>query len=268
MDKYNMPEKNVIRHFDGSGKLCPAPWRGSAGSTAWPKWNEFKSRLSKLVAGGAVVETPKEESTRYNPKGYPTEKIPAYKTPTSKFLELKVGDAATPRDPLKWFDPENNLFILSPSAKDHVGKTYKVKEVKEVNIGYSKRAYLLDGPLSWVLEQDLVEPRAKFPANTGTTTYTVVKGDYLWKIAQQFNITVEDIKKWNDLDTNLIFTGQKLFVTDPDNNVDRPKEDNGNGEVEPAPTQPEDKGSETPAIELKEGEMLDWLGNIWVRKDK
>ena len=31
MDKYNIPEKNVIRHFDVSGKLCPAPWRGQAG---------------------------------------------------------------------------------------------------------------------------------------------------------------------------------------------------------------------------------------------
>ena len=126
----------------------------------------------------------------------------------------------------------------------------------------------MEGPLSWVLEQDLVEPRAQFPANTGSETYTVVKGDYLWKIAQQFKTTVENIKKWNNLDTNLIFSGQKLFVTDPGVTTDRPEEDGGSGVVKPAPTQPEDNGAETPAIELKEGEMLDWLGNVWIRQNK
>ena len=30
----------------------------------------------------------------------------------------------------------------------------------DVNVGYSKRAYLLKDKVSWVLEQDLVEPRS------------------------------------------------------------------------------------------------------------
>ena len=34
---------------------------------------------------------------------------------------------------------------------------YKVIQAKDVNQSHSKRAYLLDGIKSWVLEQDLIE---------------------------------------------------------------------------------------------------------------
>lgn len=262
MDKYNIPIENVIRHFDVSGKLCPAPWRGSAGSTTWPKWNEFKSRLAKLQSGGTITSPSK--TSRYNPKGYPTEKISAYKAPVSPFLALKVGDTATPRNPLKWFDPENNEFIISPSAKDHVGKKYKVKEVKSVNIGYSKRAYLLDGPLSWVLEQDLVEPRKNFGSGVKIETYTVKKGDYLFKISEMFKITVAQIKEWNALESNVIYTGMELFVSNPGEQIKGKKPDStdDNGELKPAPEQPKDEGNKTPAIELKENQILTWDGRI------
>lgn len=269
MDKYNIPIENVIRHFDVSGKLCPAPWRGQAGSTNWPKWVDFKNRLAKLAKGGTIT-APTESKSRYNPKGYPTQAIAAYKVPVQPFLELKVGETGTPRDPLKWFDPEKNVFIVSPNAKELVGKKDKIKEVKAVNIGYSKRAYLLEKAASWVLEQDLEEPRAKFGEGVFANTYKVQKGDYLHKIGEMFKITVDQIKEWNSLESNIIFTGMNLYVTDPKEKIDgkKPNSTDDNGELTPSPEQPKDDGIKTPAIELKEGEMLDWLGNVWIKKNK
>lgn len=41
MDRHNVPPENVIRHYDVTGKLCPAPFIG-AGVDAW---NEFKGGL-------------------------------------------------------------------------------------------------------------------------------------------------------------------------------------------------------------------------------
>lgn len=41
MKELAIPEENVIRHFDASGKLCPA----SMSENNWAKWNEFKSGL-------------------------------------------------------------------------------------------------------------------------------------------------------------------------------------------------------------------------------
>jgi len=42
MQKYNVPVENVIRHYDVTGKVCPAPFVG-AGADAW---EEFKGGLT------------------------------------------------------------------------------------------------------------------------------------------------------------------------------------------------------------------------------
>jgi hypothetical protein len=42
MAKYNIPVENVLRHYDVTGKNCPAPMVSDVG-----RWNNFKSRLTK-----------------------------------------------------------------------------------------------------------------------------------------------------------------------------------------------------------------------------
>lgn len=44
MAKYSVPAANVIRHFDVTGKLCPAYWAGKENEAKWKA--EFWSRLS------------------------------------------------------------------------------------------------------------------------------------------------------------------------------------------------------------------------------
>ena len=46
-------------------------------------------------------------------------------------------------------------------------------------------------------------------------TYTVVRGDTLFRIAKNNGITVKDLKAWNNLSSNIISVGQKLLVTKP-----------------------------------------------------
>ncbi|WML24553.1 LysM peptidoglycan-binding domain-containing protein [Neobacillus sp. OS1-33] len=45
------------------------------------------------------------------------------------------------------------------------------------------------------------------------TTYTVVKGDALIKIANRFHVSVGELKQWNKLDTTIIHVGQRLQVS-------------------------------------------------------
>lgn len=42
MKKYNIPEANVIRHYDVTGKICPAPYVNNSAA-----WDDFKQRLTK-----------------------------------------------------------------------------------------------------------------------------------------------------------------------------------------------------------------------------
>lgn len=43
-------------------------------------------------------------------------------------------------------------------------------------------------------------------------SYTVKSGDTLWSIAQNNQVSVEDIQTWNDLDSSLIFPKQELTL--------------------------------------------------------
>lgn|SRR5574344_178292 len=52
MAKYNVPIENVIRHFDVTGKSCPAYFVNQSA------WNGFKARL-----GGSIVSTPSTTKT-------------------------------------------------------------------------------------------------------------------------------------------------------------------------------------------------------------
>jgi len=76
-----------------------------------------------------------------------------------------------------------------------------------------------------------VEKKTK-PTETGSywQTYKVKKGDYLGKIAKQFNVAATDIKKWNGLKSSDIYVGQNLeiFIEENGNTISRQIAGNNN----------------------------------------
>jgi N-acetylmuramoyl-L-alanine amidase CwlA len=74
MNKYNIPKENVIRHYDVTGKLCPAYWSGTTEKDAkWKTefWNNLATgafgrvaaSLFTGLAGAAAATTPSSTST-------------------------------------------------------------------------------------------------------------------------------------------------------------------------------------------------------------
>lgn len=141
----------VKGHFEipGNSTSCP-------GYTV-AQLNEFRKQLTaKLKTGGNT-------STQTQPKSDRFVDLPDYKAPAKAFDELKVGQKVTIRPDMKaWYDPSNKEGI-KPS-KDFTGEKDTIEKVQAVNVGYSKRAYLLKAKRSWILEQDLVEARASWVA--------------------------------------------------------------------------------------------------------
>lgn len=125
-----------------------------------------------------------------------------------------VGSSGTPSKPI--YLVGDSLRVLSHATHYQTGqkianwvkgRTYKILQVKTVHQSNSKRAYLLDGIKSWVLEQDV----------EGTTndhsekTYTVQKGDTLYGISKKFKTNVQDLVRLNEIkNPSLISVGQKL----------------------------------------------------------
>lgn len=84
MKKYSIPKANVIRHYDVTGKLCPAYWCGSIAKNS--KWKtEFWNKI------GAVKKTA-VTSVKVDPaKSYSASYAKTYKVTAASGLNMRCG---------------------------------------------------------------------------------------------------------------------------------------------------------------------------------
>lgn len=61
-------------------------------------------------------------------------------------------------------------------------------------------------------QQPTVQPQKPTPTNVTTQRYKVKKGDTLGKIAKTYHVKVSDLKRWNNLKSDLIREGQTLII--------------------------------------------------------
>ncbi|MFP5114132.1 LysM peptidoglycan-binding domain-containing protein [Bacillaceae bacterium C204] len=93
---------------------------------------------------------------------------------------------------------------------------------------------------------------SKMTQASQTTTYTVVKGDALIKIANRFHVTLAELQQWNKLNNTIIHVGQVLKVSAPKQTTTTPK---------PAttPAKPQTTTASSGVYTVKSG---DYLGKI------
>ena len=84
--------------------------------------------------------------------------------------------------------------------------------------------------------------------DTTNPNYVVQKGDTLWSIAKNNNVSIEDIIELNDLTTNVLTIGQELYIPVPEEDpiIEEPEE--------PIENMPEE--SEYEIYEVKRGDSL------------
>lgn len=107
---------------------------------------------------------------------------------------------------------ESNYYIVKKGDTLYsIARTYgvPVNELKTLN-------NLTNNNLS--VGMTLKIPSIEEPS--GTSIYTVKKGDTLYKIAGLYNMTVNELKALNNLTSNSLSIGQQLKVVSDDNSVD------------------------------------------------
>jgi membrane-bound lytic murein transglycosylase D len=81
----------------------------------------------------------------------------------------------------------------------------------------SKNSYIVPGqmlkiPSKTYFAAKNVSRNKVSKSRTGTTYYTVKQGDSLWSVARRFNTTTRNLKKLNNIHTDLLSIGQKLKI--------------------------------------------------------
>ena len=116
----------------------------------------------------------------------------------------------------------NGSYTSSSSSNGKPGK-YKVRrgdtlggiaQKHGVRVASLKSANNIKGS-SIRAGQTLVIPNGNYSGKSssgGPTSYKVKSGDTLWGIANKHNVTVANIKKWNNLKSNSLSPGKKLTI--------------------------------------------------------
>lgn len=130
----------------------------------------------------------------------------------------------------------SNSSASSGSSSSGGGKTYTVKSGDTLSGIASKHGISLSNLMSWNnLNTTLIFPGNKFVVSrpgsssgsssggssgggstssggSSSSTYVVKSGDSLSVIAQRYKVSVANLKKWNNLSSDLILIGQKLTL--------------------------------------------------------
>ena len=91
----------------------------------------------------------------------------------------------------------------------------KIAQKYHISVKEIKTANGLKSDFISVNQMLKITVASKMTQASQPTTYTVVKGDALIKIANRYHVTLAELKKWNNLNTTIIHVGQKLKVSAP-----------------------------------------------------
>ncbi len=138
----------VLRETYMPAILLEAGFLDNASDASILKNNQFKKEYARAIVVGIQKYFGLSATA---PKPAPT---PA----PSVISGLAVGTKVTVRSAATHYQTGQ------PIASWVKGSTYTIKQIKAVNQSASKRAYLLDGINSWLLEQDVITPAVDVPA--------------------------------------------------------------------------------------------------------
>ena len=112
----------------------------------------------------------------------------------------------------------DDLLLLNPEIKRNVildSLNYKLRLPIDIADSFLvKNRFYFDSCKHKGDEKLNYKPR-KYKGSTDgkiVTYYKVKSGDYIAKVANKYNVTIKDIRRWNKMRSNTIYVGQKLKI--------------------------------------------------------
>lgn len=158
----------------------------------------------------------------------------------------------------------NTYTVQKGDTLSHIASKYKttVPAIKNLNKLSSNMIYVNQVlKVQQTATPTKVDQTAKAPAVNQVKYHTVVKGDSLSKIASNYKISLNDLRKWNNQTSNLIYPGQRLIISNPNNLGNTATTTPSTPAVSPKPSAPETTASNKEYV-VKSG---DYLGKIAVQ---
>ena len=133
------------------------------------------------------------------------------------------SDVIYPGQELTLVKPKTATQKEKVTVKDKGAKTHKVKEGENLTLIADKYGVSTDNLIDWnSLESDVIkvgqvlivsEPQKKVKEKKGNKiTHKVISGETLSSIADDYGVTIDDIKEWNSLKSDIIKVGESLTI--------------------------------------------------------
>lgn len=179
------------------------------------QWNKLTSNYiysgDRLIVSEPVIQAPVDKEPEKAPEKEPVvpEIIPEKPTPTSQYHTVKPGDY------LWKIATEHNITVNQLKVWNKLSSNYIYSGDRLIVTDPSISKPETVKPVVNDKDKDLVE----VPVKPVTKYYSVKAGDYLWLIATQNGVTINQLKDWNKLSSNYIYVGDQLIVSDPTNHT-------------------------------------------------
>jgi peptidoglycan endopeptidase LytE len=199
----------IASAFVAAEETDAASYKVKSGDSLWTIAQKFNTSVSQLktinklsgdiIYPNQILETKNKQSSSNPSSPAPTQQESSSTTYTVKSGDTLSGIASRHRISLSNLMKWNNLntTLIFP------GNVLVVSQNAANNGGSSSGSTPNNGSGS---------SGSTGNTNAGSTVYTVKSGDTLSAIASRNRVTVANLKKWNNLTSDLILIGQKLNI--------------------------------------------------------
>ncbi|KKI90189.1 D-gamma-glutamyl-meso-diaminopimelic acid endopeptidase [Bacillus sp. SA1-12] len=180
-----------------------------SGDTLWELSRDYNTSVKTLMdlnrlssdflRVGQVIEVPGPKKTLSSNSSSSKGTTQTKPTTSTSAYKVKAGDS---------------LWVIARRYNTSVSELKKLNGLKGdlIYVGQSLIVKKTAGQTTTGNSQTSEQEERPTNSGSSSSTYTVKSGDSLWKIANQFNITIAELKVANNLKSDLLMIGQVLKV--------------------------------------------------------